>query len=126
MANELTQDKGMIIFPVRLLEKIDRSRDRLSRAEFVEFCVDTLLKQEEVSVTEPEEKISAKGAKAEESVSRQEFEEFKNGIKNLQRAYIELLLAVTLEPLSKASAEEVERFKERLAELLEGEDGKQD
>ncbi len=119
MATELTQDKAIIIIPARLLEKIDRSRDRLSRAEFVEFCVDALLKQGEVSGIAPEEVGAARGAKAEESVSRQEFDDFKNGIKNLQRAYIDLLLAITLEPLSKASAEELESFKQRLAELLE-------
>ena len=111
MANEPSQDKGMIIVPVRLLEKIDQCRDKLSRAEFVEFCVDALLKQGEG--------ISARGAEGEESVSRQEFDEFKKGIKNLQRAYIDLLLTISLEPLSKASAQELESFKQRLAELLE-------
>ncbi len=121
MANEPSQDKGMIIAPVRLLEKIDQCRDKLGRAEFVEFCVDALLKQGEVSgVGEPErEGVSARGAKGEETVSRQEFAEFKKGIKNLQRAYIDLLLTISLEPLSKASAQEVQSFKQRLAELLE-------
>ncbi len=112
MANEPSQDKGMIIVPVRLLEKFDQCRDKLSRAEFVEFCVDALLKHEE-------EGVSARGAKDEGSVSRQEFDEFKKGIKNLQRAYIDLLLTISLEPLSKASAQEVESFKQRLSELLE-------
>ncbi len=119
MADELTQDKAIIIIPARLLEKIDRSRDRLSRAEFVEFCTDTLLKRGEVSGIAPEEVGVVRGLKAEEAVSRQELEEFKNGIKNLQRAYIDLLLIVTLEPLSKASPEELGRFKQRVAELLE-------
>ncbi len=121
MANELSQDKGMIIVPVRFLEKIDQCRDKLGRAEFVEFCVDALLKQGEVSgVGEPErEGVSARGAKGEETVSRQEFDEFKKGIKNLQRAYIDLLLTISLEPLSKASAQEMESIKQRIAELLE-------
>ncbi len=47
MKNEPSQDKGVIIVPGRLLEKIDQCRDKLSRAEFVEFCADALLKQEE-------------------------------------------------------------------------------
>ncbi len=120
MANELSQDKGMIIVPVRFLEKIDQCRDKLGRAEFVEFCVDALLKQGEVSGVEPKgEVVSARGAKGEESVGRQEFDEFKKGIKNLQRAYIDLLLTISLEPLSKASAQEMESIKQRIAELLE-------
>ena len=111
MANEPSQDKGVIIVPVSLLEEIDQCRDKLSRAEFVEFCVDALLKQEEEGVP--------RGAEGGETVSRQEFDEFKKGIKNLQRAYIDLLLTISLEPLSKASAQEIESFKQRLAELLE-------
>ncbi len=111
MANEPSQDKGVIIVPGRLLEKIDQCRDKLSRAEFVEFCVDALLKHEEEGVP--------RGTEGEESVSRQEFDEFKKGIKELQRAYIDSLLTVSLEPLSKAAAQEVKGIKQRLSELLE-------
>lgn len=112
------EERATIIVPSRLLEKIDRNRDQMSRAEFVEFCVDALLKQGEG--TESLAEGSLRRYKTEGTISREEFEEFKKGIKDLQRAYIDLLLSVTLEPFSKASAERWEHFKQRLTELLEG------
>ncbi len=117
--DEPTQDKGIMIIPAKLLRIIDQSRDTLSRVEFVEVCIDTLLKQGEVSGIAPEEVGTAKGAKVEESVSRQEFEEFKRGIKNLQRAYIDLLLAFNLEPAARGSTEEREQLTQRVTRLLE-------
>lgn len=125
---ETSQDKGMIIIPLRVLEKIDRNKDRLSRAEFVELCIDTLLEQGEVlDRLKPTEGSPLAGRpETEEVISREEFEEFKKGIKNLQRAYIDLLLAFTVEPMTKASREEQERFRQRVAEVLGEEDGKQD
>ncbi len=117
--DEPTQDKGIMIIPAKLLRIIDQSRDTLSRVEFVEVCIDTLLKQGEVSGIAPEEVGTAKGAKVEESVSRQEFEEFKRGIKNLQRAYIDLLLAFNLEPAARGSTEEREQLTQRVKRLLE-------
>ncbi len=117
--DEPTQDKGIMIIPAKLLRIIDQSRDTLSRVEFVEVCIDTLLKQGEVSGIAPEEVGTAKGAKVEESVSRQEFEEFKGGIKNLQRAYIDLLLAFNFEPAARDSTEEREQLTQRVKRLLE-------
>ena len=117
--DEVTQDKAIIVIPAKLLRIIDQSRDTLSRVEFIEVCISTLLKQGEVSGVAPEEVGTAKGAKVEESVSRQEFEEFKRGIKNLQRAYIELLLAFNLEPAARSSMEEREQLTQRVMRLLE-------
>lgn len=112
-------DKALIIIPVKLLERIDQNREKLSRAEFVEFCINTLLKQGEVSDVAPEKVGAAKGVETEESVSRQEFEEFKRGIKNLQQAYIELLLAFNLEPAARDSTEKREQLTQRVRRLLE-------
>ncbi len=118
--DELTEDKAIIIMPAKIMRIIDRSRDRFSRVEFIEVCINTLLKQGEVSGVAPEEVGTAKkGAKGEESVSLQEFEEFKRGIKNLQHAYIDVLLSSNLEPTARGSMEEREQLKQRVMELLE-------
>ncbi|MDO9579427.1 MAG: hypothetical protein Q7J06_02505 [Bacteroidales bacterium] len=117
--DEPTQDKAIMIIPARLLRIIDQSRDTLSRVEFVEVCIDTLLKQGDVSGIAPEEVGTAKGAKVEEFVSLQEFEEFKGGIKNLQHAYIDLLLVFNLEPAARSSTEEREQLTQRVKRLLE-------
>ena len=130
MTNEqkATKDKGMIIVSLSILEKIDRNRDRLNRAEFVEFCIDTLLEQGEALSRlrgQTEGGTIAESPEAEEAVSRKEFEEFKKGMKKLQRAYMDLLLGLIVDPMTKASSEEQEHFRQRVAEILEGWDGKQ-
>jgi len=117
--DELTKDKAIIVMPAKLMQIIDRNRDTFSRVEFIEVCINTLLKQGEESGVAPEEVGTAKGAKVEESVSRREFEEFKRGIKNLQRAYIDLLLAFNLEPAARDSTEEREQLTQRVKRLLE-------
>lgn len=117
--DEPTEDKAIIVMPAKLTRIIDRSRDRLSRVEFIEVCLNTLLKEGEVSGVAAEKVDTAKGAKPEEPVSRQEFEEFKRGMKNLQQAYIELLLAFNLEPAARGSMEEREQLTQRVKRLLE-------
>ncbi len=117
--DEPTEDKSIIVMPAKLTRIIDRSRDKLSRVEFIEVCLNTLLKQGEVSGVAPEKVGAARGVETEESVSRQEFEEFKRGIKNLQHAYIDLLLAFNLEPAARGSTEEREQLTQRVTRLLE-------
>ena len=112
------EERAVIIVPAGLLEKIDRNRDQMTRAEFVEFCVDTLL-GEEKGRPSPAEGGSGP-CQTEETVSREEFEEFKRKMKDTQRRYIDFFVSVVMEPFSKASAEEQERFRQQIAELLQG------
>lgn len=112
----LQTERAIIVIPQEVVEKIDRYRGELSSAEFINLCIDTLLQRGEEPT--PPQGRTLPLRSPEESISRREFEEFKKGIKKLQQAYIDLLLSATLEPLSKASAEEQRRFKEGVAELL--------
>lgn len=117
--DESTEDKAIIVIPAKVQRIIDRSRDKLSRVEFIEVCINTLLKEGEVPGVAPEKVDTAKGAEVGESVSRQEFEEFKRGMKNLQHAYIDLLLAFNFEPAARGSTEEREQLTRRVMRLLE-------
>jgi len=120
--NQPGQDKGIVVLPQKVLEKIDRFRDRLSRAEFIEVCIDSLLERGEAPVEigkQTEYGTTSGRERVEETVSREEFEEFKKGIKNLQRAYIDVLLAFTVEPAARGAKEEQERLTQRVRELLE-------
>ncbi len=117
--DESTEDKAIIVIPAKLQRIIDRSRDKLSRVEFIEVCINTLLKEGEVPGVAPEKVDTAKGAEVGESVSRQEFEEFKRGMKNLQHAYIDLLLAFNFEPAARGSTEKREQLTQRVMKLLE-------
>ena len=116
------QDKGIVVLPQKVLEKIDRNKDKLSRAEFIEVCIGSLLEQgapHQATGQQAEYGTAAERVEVEEAVSRRELDEFKKGIKNLQRAYIETLLAFAIEPAARASKEEQERLTQRVRELLE-------
>ena len=120
--NQPRQGKGIVVFPQEVLEKIDRSRDNLSRAEFVESLFDSLLEMEEApgrARKQSESGTVAERGEVEEAASREEFEEFRKRIKNLQRTFIELLLDFAIEPVARASKEEQERLVQRVRELLE-------
>ncbi len=120
--NQPSKGKGIVVFPQEVMEKIDRNRDNLSRAEFVESLFDSLLETEEVPARTKKQSESGPAAKrgeAGEAVSQEEFDEFRTGMKNLQRAFIELLLDFAIEPVAKASKEEQERLVQRVRELLE-------
>lgn len=121
-----SQEKGVIILPAEVLEGIDQNRDTLSRAEFVELSINTLLKQEKRHTRLGQQAASGttiERAEVESTVSRKEFEQFKKGIKDLQRAYLDLLLTFCIEPISKASKEEQEHLTQRVRGLLEEEWG---
>ena len=120
--NQPSRGKGIVVFPQEVLDKIDRNKDNLSRAEFIESCLDSLLETEEVPSStkkQPESGTVAERGEVEEAVSQEEFQEFRKGIKNLQRAFIELLLDFAVEPVARASKEEQERLMQRVRELLE-------
>ena len=108
--------------PLRLLEKIERNRGSLSRAEFVESCVDSLLEQGTASdsaAQQMDRRVPAEGHEEEGPVSRREFEEFKQETKNLQQPYIDPL-TFTQESFSRASRDEQKRFRQRVSKLPEG------
>lgn len=120
--NQPNGGKGIVIFPQEVLDKIDRNKDNYSRAEFIETCLDSLLETEEVPGKVKKQTQSgtvAKRGEVEEAASREDFMEFKKGMKNLQRAFIELLLDFAIEPVARASKEEQERLVQRVRELLE-------
>lgn len=91
-----------------LLRKIDENRRGLTREEFIELCVDTWLKRER-----------ANGEKPSESpyVTREEFQEFERGIKNLLRSFLNFFLLYWME-LSREETPRTRRLKDRLMSLM--------
>ncbi len=125
LEQEGSEDNGMIIIPLRLLKKIDRNRDRFSRVEFIEFCLNTLLEQggAQSEVTQPPPELRrTKYHEAEDtasrSISRSEFEQFKRDIKDLMRSHINLLRGAILEPTNEITFDEQDRFRQRITDVL--------
>jgi hypothetical protein len=106
---------------------IDINRGEFSRVEFINFCIETLLHEEELK--KEKERYAARReevappkrvAEAEEEyVTRAEFEEFKEGIKELQKTFIDFFVTYGLELGGKQLSEEQERFKQEVKRLLE-------
>ncbi len=114
-------DKAMIIVPMRLLSKIDRNREKMGRADFIELCIDTLLEMGEgnrgasrpaavSSFTAPAPAPSSPAPRrSDESITRSELEEFKKGVKDLLKAYLDCFPDAAVEPLTQATREANER-----------------
>ncbi len=117
--------KAMLILEQKLVEKIDEGRGDLSRADFIEFCIDNLLKGtegEEVGGKEPgiaEETLATKPKGAAAYATREEFQEFKRGITNLLRTFLDFFITFGLELGTSKSAETVEQLKSQLRAILE-------
>ena len=117
--------RAIVVVPQALLEEIDRHRDKLSRAEFLGFCIQSLLEHSEeaghLRDHGMEEKPStfARNGEGTQGVSRQEFDEFARRVKELQRLFVNFLLDYGLESLDRAPTEVQEHFKGQVAQFLE-------
>ncbi len=87
------QDKGLVIVPLGLLAKIDLHRDTLSRADFVELCIDSLIAptDDERDETKPlaGPRVAQHRRREDNGVSRAEFEEFKSDVLSWLRTCFE-------------------------------------
>jgi len=94
-------EKRMLIVDSELLEKIDQNRGDMSRTEFLKFLIDSQLGEEE--------KTSAR-----EYVSREEFEEFAQGMKDLLRRFLDFFISYGMElgeePKDRTFAELVKKL----------------
>ena len=139
-------EKTILILPKVLIEKIDLHRGELDRAQFIDFCIERLLHGEEPkeerrryvgrgeepappkrvfrapeereefaemrqTVREPEE--------MEIYATREDFEEFKHNIKELQKTFIDFFLSYGLDLGTRAPQEEQDRFRQQVRKLLE-------
>ncbi len=87
------QDKGLVIVPLGLLAKIDLHRDTLSRADFVELCIDSLIAptDDERDETKPlaGPRVAQYHRREDNGVSRAEFKEFKSDVLSYLRTCFE-------------------------------------
>ena len=94
--------------PRDLLRKIDGNRGNLTYEEFIEVCVSAWLGREKPPLGD---------ASAELYITREEFEEFKTGIRNLLRSSFKFLLLYWME-LYPETSEEQAGMKGRLLNVI--------
>ena len=72
----------MLIVDTELLKKIDENRGDMSRADFINLLIDSQLKEEPVS---------------HNYITKEEFQQYERGIKDLLRNFLEFFLSYGLE-----------------------------
>jgi len=72
----------MLIVDTELLKKIDENRGDMSRAEFIGFLIESQLKEEPGN---------------QNYITKEEFQQFERGIKELLRNFLEFFISYGLE-----------------------------
>jgi len=78
-------EKRMLIVPVELVKKIDDNRGDMSQAEFIDFLIDSQLKQE------------AKEQEEKEYATKEEIRSFELDIKRLLKSFLDFFVSYGLE-----------------------------
>ncbi len=116
----MTGPKAIIVVPQRLRDLIDRSREDLSRPDFIGLCLNEMMESDSAPAERKEPALPVKSGNSHEPapVSRQEFENFASRTKELQRLLIDFFLEYGLRNVDHESEEMQERFKRDVEKLL--------
>jgi hypothetical protein len=83
---EKMSEKRMLIIPEELLQKIDENRGEVSRTEFIELLIDNQLQEK-----------NKEDIPSQQYVSREEFQEFAQGMKDLLRRFLDFFISYGME-----------------------------
>ena len=92
----------MLIVDAELVKKIEDNRGDMSRSEFINFLIDSQLKEE---------------SKRHDGVTREEFHQFQEGTKELLRNFLEFFISYGLELGKQPKDKEFEQLTQRLQAL---------
>ncbi len=102
-------EKRMLIVPAELVRKIDENRGDMTQAEFIEFLIDSQLKE---SAKEPE------GGK--KYATKEEMRSFEEDMKKLLKSFLDFFVGYGLELGKGAPKTDFEELTARLGELESG------
>lgn len=98
-------EKRMLIVNEEIVRKIDENRGDMDRSEFLNFLISNRLKEEPV------------GEKESDYITRDEFYEFAQGIKELLRNSLEFFISYGLEMGKEPKDEAFEELSKKLRAL---------
>ena len=98
-------DKRMLIVDAEVVRRIDENRGDMSYTEFLNFLIDSQLKEEVVH---------------QDYVSKEEFQHFAAGMKELLRNFLEFFLSYGLELGKQPQDKTFEELSQKLQELGSG------
>jgi hypothetical protein len=97
-------EKRMLIIDAELVKKIDDNRGDLGQSEFINFLIDSQLKEKEEG-------------KKQGGITREEFHQFQEGTKELLRNFLEFFISYGLELGKQPSDNEFEQLTRKLQSL---------
>jgi len=97
-------EKRMLIVDAELVKRIDDNRGDLGRSDFINFLIESGLKEKE-------------DGKKQGGVSREEFHQFQEGTKELLRSFLEFFISYGLELGKQPSDSEFEHLSHKLQTL---------
>jgi hypothetical protein len=95
-------DKRMLIVDAELVKRIDDNRGDVNRSEFINLLIDSQLKGE---------------TKPQGGVTREEFQQFQDGTKELLRSFLEFFISYGLELGKQPGDHEFEQLSKKLQGL---------
>jgi hypothetical protein len=97
-------EKRMLIVDAELVKKIDDNRGDMGRSDFIDFLIESHLKEKAES-------------KNQGSVTREEFRQFQEGTKELLRSFLEFFISYGLELGKQPGDNEFEELTKKLQSL---------
>jgi hypothetical protein len=97
-------EKKMLIVDAELVKRIDDNRGDLGRSDFINFLIESELKEKE-------------DGKKQGGVPREEFHQFQEGTKELLRSFLEFFISYGLELGKQPSDSEFEHLSHKLQTL---------
>lgn len=95
-------EKRMLIVDAELVKRIDDNRGDIGRSEFINFLIDKQLKGE---------------SKEQDGVTREDFHQFQEGMKDLLRNFLEFFISYGLELGKQPDDKEFEQLSQKLQAL---------
>ena len=100
-------ERRILIVPADLIKRIDENRDDMSRADFVEFLIESRIG--------PESKEQE--SKEQPYVTKEELKEFERGIKGLLQSFLEFFVSYGLELGKQPMTSKIEELDQKLGGL---------
>jgi len=97
-------EKRMLIVAAELVKKVDDNRGDMGQSEFINFLIETQLKEKEEG-------------KKQGDVTREEFHQFQEGTKELLRNFLEFFISYGLELGKQPGDNEFEQLAQKLQSL---------
>lgn len=97
-------EKRMLIMEADAVRKIDENRGDMSVSDFISFLIDSQLKQ-------------STNGHSNDQVTKEEFHQFEQGIRELLRNFLEFFLSYGLELGKEPTGKELDKLSQKLQSL---------